>query len=39
MASLVDEETTSDMQDIEKKVIQQLKTYTFFIFYQKEELV
>ena len=35
MASLVDEESTSDIQDIQEKVIQQMKTYAFFIYYER----
>ena len=38
MASLVDEESTSDIQDIQEKVIQQLKTYAFFVYYEKASL-
>ena len=37
MASLVDEETTSDIQDIEHKVLQHLKTYAFFVYYEKAQ--
>ena len=38
MASLVDEETASEFNDIGLKVMTQMKTFNFFIFYEQSQL-
>lgn len=38
MASLVDEASTSDLQEIKTKIITHLKTHSLFIFYQDSHL-
>lgn len=38
MASLVDEDTASDFNDIGHKVMTHLKTFNFFVYYEEGQL-
>lgn len=38
MTSLVDEETTTDYQNIGKEVMVHMKTYSFFVYYQRSHI-
>lgn len=37
-SSLVDEETASECYDIKKKVMNHLKTFSFFVYYEESQL-
>jgi len=38
MTSLIDEDTTIDYQNIGKEVMTHMKTYNFFVYYQRNHL-
>ena len=38
MTSLIDEETTSEFNDIGHRVMTSLKTFTFFVYYERSQL-